>query len=65
MAVVERVYDVAGQPLGDGSRAAMAAFAAAHPRGRHGTVVAELEPFGIDPEERGRALAPYAERFGV
>ena len=64
-AVVARIYAVAGQPLPASSRAAMAEFAARHPRGRHGTVVAELEPFGVDGDERRRALTPYADRFGV
>jgi hypothetical protein len=63
--VIERIYDVAGQPLPPASRAAIADFARRHPRGRHGTVVAELEPFGVDGDERRRALAAYAERFGV
>jgi hypothetical protein len=43
----------------------MAEFADRHPRGRYGTVVADLEPFGVDGDERRRALAAYAERFGV
>jgi hypothetical protein len=65
MAVVEQVYDVAGQPLPESSRAAMAEFAARHPPGRHGTVVADLTAFDLDPDERRKALGPYAERFAV
>jgi len=61
--VVRTVYEVAGQPFTDAVRGAMDAFAAAHPRGRHGTVVYDLADFGIDADERRRALAFYSERF--
>jgi hypothetical protein len=63
--MVERIYAVAGQPMTPAARAGMDAFLAAHPRGRHGTVVHDLADFGIDPGERRRALRPYAERFGT
>ncbi len=65
VAMVERVYRLAGQPFGGTTRAAMSAFMAEHPRGRHGTVEYDLEQFGVDPGERGRALAFYVDRFGV
>ena len=61
--VVERIYRAAGQPLTGEARTAMAAFLAAHPRGRHGTVVHDFAAVGIDPEERRTALAAYAARF--
>jgi hypothetical protein len=65
MGVVERIYDAAGQPLDDRARAAMAAFAEAHPRGRHGTVEQDLAVLGIDAGERRSALAAYTTRFGL
>ncbi len=65
MAMVARVYELAGQPLTDGARRAMEHFVAEHPRGRHGTVHYDLAQFGIDPAERRRALAYYTERFAV
>ncbi len=65
LGTVERIYDVAGQPFTEDSRRAMAAFAAAHPRGRFGGVVYRPDVLGIDPAERRRALAPYVDRFGV
>ena len=65
VAMVERIYSVAGQPMTDTSRKAMDDFMADHPRGRHGTVVYDLGDFGLDPEERRQALAGYAARFGV
>jgi hypothetical protein len=43
----------------------MAAFMAAHPRGRYGTVAYDLSQFGLDARERRQALAFYTERFGV
>lgn len=64
-AMVERIYEVAGQPMTPAARAGMQAFLATHPRGRHGTVVYDLADFGIHPDERRRALAAYAERFGT
>jgi hypothetical protein len=65
MTMVGRVYDVAGQPLDERARAAMSAFVAEHPRGRFGTVVYDLEPFGIDPAERREALRFYTDCFDV
>ncbi len=65
MAVVERVYEVAGHPMTDEARRAMERFAADHPRGRHGGVVYEPAQFGIDPDERRRSLGFYSARFGT
>ena len=65
MAMVQRVYDLAGQPMDDRSRAAMASFIREHPRGRHGAVVYDLAEFGLDPAERRKALSFYTELFGV
>ena len=65
LAMVGHVYDLAGQPLDDASRAAMAAFVDAHPRGKFGAVRYDLGEFGLDPAERRQALSFYTERFGV
>jgi hypothetical protein len=43
----------------------MDAFMATHPRGRHGGVIYDLADFGLDRDERRRALRFYVERFGV
>ena len=56
VAMVERVYRLAGQPFDEAARAALSAFMAQHPRGRHGTVEYDLERFGLDP---GSAAAPW------
>jgi hypothetical protein len=65
VAMVERIYDLAGQPFTAGTRAAMDAFMVEHPRGRHGAVLYDPDQLGIDVDERRRALAFYSERFGV
>jgi Sulfotransferase family len=65
VAMVERVYRLAGQPFDEAARAAMSTFVAEHPRGRHGTIQYDLRQFGLDRAERRRALAFYVDRFGV
>jgi Sulfotransferase family len=62
-AMVERIYEVAGQPMTPAATSGMRDFLATHPRGKFGTVVYDLGDFGIDPDERRRALRSYAERF--
>lgn len=65
VAMVECIYRVAGQAITPDARASMDAFMAEHPRGRHGGVIYELADFGLDREERRRALQFYVERFDV
>ena len=65
VAMVERIYALAGQPMAEASRRAMEEFMAAHPRGRHGGVIYDLAELGIDREERRKALRFYVDRFGV
>jgi Sulfotransferase family len=65
IATVQRIYDVAGQPFTDESRQHMRSFIAEHPRGKHGRVEYDLSDFGIDEQERRKALQFYVDRFGV
>ncbi len=65
LAMVHRIYDLAGQPWDDGVAAALQAYQDEHPRGRHGGVVYDLAALGIDRAEREQALAFYRDRFGV
>ena len=65
LAMVARVYDLAGQPFDAPARSAMQRFMAEHPRGKFGTIDYDLGQFGLDPLERRRALAFYTDRFGV
>jgi hypothetical protein len=65
LAMVPRVYHVAGQTFDEAARAAMDAFMAEHPRGKFGAIDYDLAQFGLDPGERRRALAFYTEQFAV
>jgi hypothetical protein len=65
MAMVQRIYDLAGQPLDERARAAMNGFMTAHPRGKFGTVEYDLAEFGLDAGELRGAMAFYTDRFGV
>ena len=63
IAMVERIYQLAGQPMNSGVRSAMQAFMAEHPRGRFGTVRYDLAPLGLDHSELRKTFASYSERF--
>ena len=65
IAMVERIYGIAGQPFDASTRSAMASFMASHPRGRHGGVRYDMAAVGLDAAERRAALAFYSSRFGV
>jgi sulfotransferase family protein len=65
VAMVRRVYEVAGQPFTPAVRKAMDDFMAEHERGRHGGVNYRFEDLGLDPAERRRALQFYVDRFEV
>jgi hypothetical protein len=65
LAMVGRVYELAGQPLDARAKQSMASFMKAHPRGLHGAVTYDLAQFGLHAPDRRRALAFYTERFGV
>ncbi len=65
LAMVERIYAVAGQPLTAAARQAMQRFLEAHPPGRHGSVIYDLAQVGLSRAERRAALRFYADRFGV
>jgi LPS sulfotransferase NodH len=65
VATVERIYEVAGEPLTTEARQSMDTFRQEHPRGRHGTVNYDPAALGIDPDERRQALTFYADRFDV
>jgi hypothetical protein len=65
VAMVERIYDLAGQAMTDAVSAAMRSFMDDHPRGKFGGIVYDLADFGLDPAERREALRFYVDRFGV
>jgi hypothetical protein len=65
LAMVSRVYDLAGQPLDDTALAAMTRFMADHPRGKFGAVEYDLAGLGLDRAALRRQMDFYTERFGV
>jgi hypothetical protein len=65
MAVVERIYELADQPLTPEARAAMATYLERHPRGRHGRVAYRLSDFGIDGGDLRERLRFYSDRFDL
>jgi hypothetical protein len=65
MGMVARIYELAGQPMTGEGEAAMTAFMADHPRGRHGGVLYDLAQFGLDGKQLRESMAFYTERFGV
>jgi len=65
VAMVERIYALAEQPFEAGTRAAMDAFMAAHPRGKHGSIRYDLADFGLDAARLRERFRFYSERFGI
>jgi len=63
LGTVERIYDLADQPLDADARAGMASFVEAHPRGRLGTIEYDLEPLGLSADGLRPRLRSYTERF--
>jgi Sulfotransferase family len=61
--MVERIYQLAGQPMDSDIRSAMDSFMAMHPRGRFGTVRYDLSALGLDRSEMRKKFASYSERF--
>jgi hypothetical protein len=63
VAMVERVYALAGQPFDDRARSSMDAYMAEHPRGRHGGVRYDPAAVGLDRDELNAGFTAYRERF--
>lgn len=65
MAMVAKVYEVAGQPLPESSLAAMRQYMDDHPRGRHGTIVYDADQLGLDLNDLRKRMRFYSDRFGI
>ena len=66
VAMVERIYEVAGLPMTDDARAELKAYMAENPRGKHGRIIYDLVgDFGVDPDELRSRFDFYYERFPV
>jgi hypothetical protein len=63
--MLERIYAAADQPLDEAQRARFRHYLETHQRGRMGRVDYRLEDFGLDAQERRKALAHYQARFEV
>lgn len=63
LAVAQRIYDLAGEPLTPDCRAAMDDYLAGHHRGRLGRVETSCEMFGLDEGLLRKRFAPYISRF--
>ncbi|BCQ07836.1 sulfotransferase family protein [Mycobacterium heckeshornense] len=65
LAMLERIYALADQPITEAARRGWQTYLNDHGRDRHGKVVYELAPFGIDAAERRATYGPYLERFDL
>jgi hypothetical protein len=63
LGAAEGVYALAGEPLTDEARSAMADYLAGHQRGRLGRVATSCDMFGLDDSDLRARFAPYLERF--
>jgi Sulfotransferase family len=62
---VDDAYASLGLELDESRRAAVAAWAVAHPPGSHGTHEYALDDFGLDTGAVGAAFEQYTERFDL
>ncbi|NNE73722.1 MAG: sulfotransferase [Acidimicrobiales bacterium] len=66
VAMVERIYAVAGIDMTDEARADLSAYMDANPRGVHGRVGYDMAvDFGIDRDQLRSRFSDYMARFGV
>lgn len=66
LAMVERIYEVAGLPMTDAARREIRSHLEEQARGRHGRVVYDLRrDFGAEPARVREPFAFYLERFAV
>ena len=65
VATVERIYATVGAPLADDARAAMTAYATAHPKNSLGAHTYDLAAYGLRAPELAERFAGYSERYGV
>ena len=66
MGTLQRIYDMAGIEFTGEAKAEVAAYQAAHPRGKEGRVVYDLRgDFGVTPEEVRTRYTGYMNAFPV
>lgn len=66
VAMVKRIYEVAGIEMNDDARSELERYMAGNPRGKHGRIVYDLAgDFGVDPELLRKRFDFYYERFPI
>lgn len=65
IAMVRRIYALADQPFTGSVEAGMGHFMVAHPRGRHGGVIYDLEQFDLRADRLRARFSFYMDRFAV
>jgi len=66
VAMVDRIYEVAGIEMNDDARSELERYMAVNPRGKHGRIVYDLPgDFGVDPELLRKRFDFYYERFPI
>lgn len=63
LGIAERVYDLAGEPLTNAARTAMADYLQGHQRGRLGQIATSAEMFGLDEHDVQARFTRYTDRF--
>jgi len=66
VAMVEKIYEVAGLEMTEGARQQIAAYLEAHPRGKEGQVVYDVrKDFGVEPSALRAPFDFYLDQFAV
>lgn len=62
---IERIYELADQPMDAAARAALQEYGATHERDRFGKVIYDVDQIGIDVTARREQMRAYSEFFGI
>jgi hypothetical protein len=66
VAMVERIYEVAGLEMTAEASASLDQYMTENPRGKHGRILYDLlGDFGVDPDDLRKRFDFYYERFPV
>ena len=65
LGTVQRIYNLAGQPLTAALRSGMQQFIRENPRGKEGKIAYDLAVLGLDEAELRQRLRFYSERFAT
>lgn len=62
---IERIYELADQPMDAAARTALQEYGATHERDRFGKVIYDVDQIGIDVRARREQMRAYSEFFGI